>query len=195
MILYHGTNIDFNVIDLDKSNKYKDFGQGFYLTDIRSQAEELAAKKSRLFGGYPVVQEYEFDENIVNDYFVKLSTLLKDVPIGWLYNIDETGQQDFVDSREIYVVVPKDMDTKNLKYPVDRNGKRSTVIHCICSDGTFLRPLFVLPRKTIDAEVFDMLDPSSVLFDYSPTGFVNYEVFCKSFLTDLYVLHQAKIFP
>ena len=27
MILYHGTNIDFNVIDLDKSNKYKDFGQ------------------------------------------------------------------------------------------------------------------------------------------------------------------------
>ena len=25
MILYHGTNIDFNVIDLDKSNKYKRF--------------------------------------------------------------------------------------------------------------------------------------------------------------------------
>lgn len=65
MILYHGTNIDFNVIDLDKSNKYKDFGQGFYLTDIRSQAEELAAKKSRLFGGYPVIQEYEFNENIL----------------------------------------------------------------------------------------------------------------------------------
>lgn len=49
MILYHGTNIDFNAIDLNKSNKYKDFGQGFYLTEIRSQAEELAAKKSRLF--------------------------------------------------------------------------------------------------------------------------------------------------
>ena len=64
MILYHGTNIDFNVIDLDQSNKYKDFGQGFYLTDIRSQAEELASKKSRLFGGYPVIQEYEFNENI-----------------------------------------------------------------------------------------------------------------------------------
>ena len=43
MRLYHGTNIDFNVIDLTKSNKYKDFGQGFYLTDIRTQAAELAA--------------------------------------------------------------------------------------------------------------------------------------------------------
>lgn len=65
MKLYHGTNVDFDVIDLTKSNKYKDFGQGFYLTDIRSQAEELAAKKSRLFGGYPVIQEYEFDESLL----------------------------------------------------------------------------------------------------------------------------------
>ena len=30
MKLYHGTNTDFDVIDLAKSNKYKDFGQGFY---------------------------------------------------------------------------------------------------------------------------------------------------------------------
>ena len=34
MKLYHGTNVDFDEIDLTKSNKYKDFGQGFYLTDI-----------------------------------------------------------------------------------------------------------------------------------------------------------------
>lgn len=67
MKLYHGTNIDFKAIDLTKSNQYKDFGRGFYLTDIRSQAEELAAKKSRLFGGYPVIQEYEFDDSLLVD--------------------------------------------------------------------------------------------------------------------------------
>lgn len=72
MKLYHGTNIDFNVIELTKSNKYKDFGQGFYLTDIRSQAEELAAKKSRLFGGYPVIQEYEFDESVLGGNELKV---------------------------------------------------------------------------------------------------------------------------
>ena len=72
MKLYHGTNVDFDVIDLTKSNKYKDFGQGFYLTDIRSQAEELAAKKSRLFGGYPVIQEYEFDESLLNSAELKV---------------------------------------------------------------------------------------------------------------------------
>ena len=72
MKLYHGTNIDFDVIDLTKSNKYKDFGQGFYLTDIRSQAEELAAKKSRLFGGYPVIKEYEFDESLLSGAELKV---------------------------------------------------------------------------------------------------------------------------
>ena len=81
MILYHGTNIDFNVIDLDKSNKYKDFGKGFYLTDIRSQAEELAAKKSRLFGGYPVIQEYEFDENLLQAGDLQVLTFSSPSPL------------------------------------------------------------------------------------------------------------------
>ena len=66
MILYHGTNVDFKDINLSKSHKYKDFGQGFYLTDIRSQAEQMAAKKSKLFGGYPIIQEYEFSEEFLH---------------------------------------------------------------------------------------------------------------------------------
>lgn len=45
MRLYHGTNVDFDVIDITKSQKFKDFGQGFYLTDIYTQAEELAKRK------------------------------------------------------------------------------------------------------------------------------------------------------
>lgn len=46
MILYHGTNIDFQKIDIRESNPYKDFGQGFYLTDIFLQAENMANKKA-----------------------------------------------------------------------------------------------------------------------------------------------------
>lgn len=63
MILYHGTNIDFGEIDIQKTKKYKDFGQGFYLTDIKSQAEELAEKRTLMFGGEPIVLQYEFNES------------------------------------------------------------------------------------------------------------------------------------
>ena len=37
MRLYHGTNVDFDVIDITKSQKFKDFGQGFYLTALLSR--------------------------------------------------------------------------------------------------------------------------------------------------------------
>ena len=67
MILFHGTNIDFDKIDLTKSNRYKDFGQGFYLTDIRQQAVELSQKRAVRDGGEPIVQEYEFDESMLSN--------------------------------------------------------------------------------------------------------------------------------
>ncbi len=41
MILYHGTNIDFQKISLSKSKPNKDFGQGFYLSAELQQAEAM----------------------------------------------------------------------------------------------------------------------------------------------------------
>jgi len=37
VILYHGSNVKVSSIDLSKCNKYKDFGQGFYMTSIKKQ--------------------------------------------------------------------------------------------------------------------------------------------------------------
>ena len=62
MILYHGTNTDFMTIDLNKSQRGKDFGCGFYLSESEAQAEEMAKFKVQLFGGQSIVQSYEFDE-------------------------------------------------------------------------------------------------------------------------------------
>lgn len=44
--LYHGSNLFIDKIDFTKCKPYKDFGQGFYLTDIfrrqwRWQSSEL----------------------------------------------------------------------------------------------------------------------------------------------------------
>ena len=66
MRLYHGTHIDFSEIDLAKSFPLKDFGKGFYLTTIREQAERMAKRKQEALGGKAIVQEYEFDENVLH---------------------------------------------------------------------------------------------------------------------------------
>ena len=66
MRLYHGTNVEFNEIDLSKSKVGKDFGCGFYLSANREQALELAKRKAEQSGeGEPKVYEYEFDETLL----------------------------------------------------------------------------------------------------------------------------------
>lgn len=72
MRLYHGTNVVFDQIDLTKSNRFKDFGQGFYLTDIKQQAVELAEKRAERDGGFAIVQEYEFDESLLDGLAIKV---------------------------------------------------------------------------------------------------------------------------
>lgn len=41
MKLYHGTNIDFDKIDISKSKPNKDFGCGFYLSADFEQAKNI----------------------------------------------------------------------------------------------------------------------------------------------------------
>ena len=66
MKLYHGSNIMIERIDLSKCRPYKDFGQGFYLTEIKEQAEHKARRKSDIYGGGTVVGGFEFDETALN---------------------------------------------------------------------------------------------------------------------------------
>ncbi|UPS45036.1 DUF3990 domain-containing protein [Prevotella sp. E15-22] len=63
MTLYHGTNVDFDKIDLSKSKPNKDFGQGFYLSDNYSQAQDMAKVKfDQLEWGQPIVLTYQVDD-------------------------------------------------------------------------------------------------------------------------------------
>ncbi len=104
MRLYHGTNIDFDVIDLLKSNPYKDFGRGFYLTDIKEQAEAMALKKSRLFGGEVIVQEYEVDDYILTCR--ELNVLVFDSPSSeWAEFIYKNRNRDSRYSHNYDIVI------------------------------------------------------------------------------------------
>lgn len=63
MILYHGTNTDFQQIRLDMSRVGKDFGFGFYLTTDKQVAARQAERKVLQYGiGAKIVQSYAMDE-------------------------------------------------------------------------------------------------------------------------------------
>ncbi len=64
MMLYHGSNVEIEEIDLTKCKPYKDFGSGFYLTTIKEQAIRMAENKTAVYGGTPIVTIYEADDAV-----------------------------------------------------------------------------------------------------------------------------------
>jgi len=77
MILFHGSNLLVQNIDLTKCRPYKDFGQGFYLTEIESQAIQMAKRVARIYGGSPVVSKFSLDKGIFEDTDTRAMTFEK----------------------------------------------------------------------------------------------------------------------
>ena len=75
MKLYHGSNLDINEIDLSKCRPYKDFGQGFYLTELEDQAVKMAKRVARLFFCFSIVNVYSFDKKTLKVLLLMLEIL------------------------------------------------------------------------------------------------------------------------
>ena len=83
MILYHGSNVKIDRIDLSKSNVGKDFGVGFYLTPNRDHALGQAQRKIEMFSiGVPTLNAYFFDENELQNGELAVKTF-DDYTLEW----------------------------------------------------------------------------------------------------------------
>jgi len=72
MRVFHGSYTAIDEIDLTKGRNNLDFGKGFYVTNIRSQAEFWAARMSSFHKTDGVVSEFEFYENAFEHYDLKV---------------------------------------------------------------------------------------------------------------------------
>lgn len=87
MILYHGTNEDIKVIDLNRGLRHKDFGKGFYLTPDKNTAIRMAQKKARLFGGTATLITYEMDDAALESD-LKVKKFPEQACVEWLMFVD-----------------------------------------------------------------------------------------------------------
>ena len=103
MKLYHGSNIVIDQIDLSKCKPYKDFGQGFYLTEIKEQAEQMARRTSAIYGGEPIVTEFEFDETALDTLSVKI---FEEPSEDWaLFFMDNLCRKYLQPKHSFYIVI------------------------------------------------------------------------------------------
>jgi len=96
MILFHGSNVHVRDIDLAECRPFKDFGQGFYLTDIESQAVQMANRVARIYGGTPTVSKFAFDKEIYKDRAIQTMTFDKPSR-NWALFILNNRNREFVD--------------------------------------------------------------------------------------------------
>lgn len=131
MILYHGTNTDFMAIDLNKSQRGKDFGCGFYLSESKSQAEEMAKFKVQLFGGQCIVQNYEFDEACLNDgtlRFLRFEGYSKDWATFILANRQNKSAINIHDNDVVYGPIANDKVGAQIRNVIEQNINMETFL-------------------------------------------------------------------
>lgn len=116
----------------------------------------------------------------IQNYYNELDRVFitENIPTHFIFNVDESGFQDFCDSHKQYVIVPAESDEEQYYYSVDRSTKRITLIACICLDGSSIMPCIVSHNKTVEQELLHMgYNDSNCLIVYQESGFINAELF------------------
>lgn len=97
MILYHGTNVDIASISLNMCRPYKDFGKGFYLTSLEEQARKMAYRVSKIYGGKPVINTYEIDNDFLLNKELSIVDFGTEVTEEWATFVMNNRNRKFFD--------------------------------------------------------------------------------------------------
>ena len=101
MRLYHGSNIAIDNINLAMCRPYKDFGQGFYLTDIEEQAEKMAIRVARIYGEKPIVNIYEIEDNFKDLKNLKIKDFGIQTTEEWARFVMNNRSRAFTDMKNV----------------------------------------------------------------------------------------------
>jgi hypothetical protein len=116
--------------------------------------------------------------NQIREHFRQLSLELQDVPAHFVFNVDESGFQDFVDAREMPVIVPAAFFRDWVSIPAKRSEKRATMVTAVSSDGGSLRPLVIVQRETDEVDSIESgFTREKVLIVHRERGFIDRNLF------------------
>lgn len=127
----------------------------------------------------------EVSHDQIVSYFDNLREALTGVPAALVFNLDESGFQQFVDARDKVVIVEK--GSQQHHFAVNRSERRATFLATVSADGQHVKPLIILPRATVEAElILAGYTEDQVVFAHSEKGFITTDIFTR-YLTDVLV--------
>jgi hypothetical protein len=111
-------------------------------------------------------------------YTQRLGGSVNGIPASFVFKLDEFGFQGWADRRESKVVVRSGSRDDGIMVLVERGANRNSLLVCSAAGGTHLKPLLILPRKTIDRELTEHGITSAICkMVHHEQGFVTSEIF------------------
>lgn len=127
----------------------------------------ISSEIFRIIDGEPQeIERINVQLEALDAYYAKLEQEVNGVPASLLFNMDEAGQDEYIDTHSMKVIVPITYTNSKIKIPVRRSVKRSTVIHYICCDGTYPKPFVIIPRKILDSVILKKLTCQNVMIKF-----------------------------
>ena len=83
------------------------------------------------------------------DFMTEMERRLVNVPAVFIFNMDETGINEYANAVRKQVVVHSDFQGSQTRYPVPRDTSHATLVACIAVDGTAIRPLVIVKHRTV----------------------------------------------
>ncbi len=155
MLLYHGSNMVIEEIDLAKSRPNKDFGKAFYLSADRKQAEEMAKFKVLTSGGEQTVTVFEFDELHLQDLSIKRFESYSEEWAEFVYNNRDEKQVFRHDYDLVFGPIANDTvgvqirDLRERKISMKRFLKKLEYYKGITFQYAFCTPLAITKLKKV----------------------------------------------
>lgn len=137
MILYHGSNIEIDCVDLAKCRPAKDFGKGFYLTNLKEQAEQMAMRRVKLTRqGYPIVTAYDFDASSLSEG--SLSVKIFEAPTEeWALFILANRNNENQENTHLYDVVIGPVADDGVAFQLERYVQNMISLDMLVKELTF----------------------------------------------------------
>ncbi|KAH7823827.1 putative DDE superfamily endonuclease [Monocercomonoides exilis] len=127
------------------------------------------------------------------EYKNKLTQKLDGIRAELIFCMDETGVQEFVDSKKRRVICPKEIVKGSAKFKVNRDNRLVSVIGCIPLIGFSVKPMLLIKRQTIDEDTYSKLILGLDLeIRSSPKGYSTSIAFVH-WINDCFIPHINKI--
>ena len=149
--------------------------------------------KYKDIGKYSIAKPIEDTRFLVNQndliqYYNKLAGILHLIDYRYCFNIDETGEQEYVDARKFKVLVPSEYPLKETFVPIKRGSKRYTIVHCITSGGEYFPLCYIIPRKTFPNDIYRFTNPEAIMIQSQEKGFMTDHLF-ENYFNNHFIKH------